>query len=168
MNENHSKIIYMSGPVSLKEFTTPRGTRVLLDMGGDAVLIIPRTRRGTYILTVQKRLGNEIPVYEFPSGGIKKGEGPEEAAARELLEETGAVGTLTFVTKVEPLSGLVKFHVYIFLADIDEISEEKKSLDEHEDVSTIELTREELLRKIKSLEMTDGYLLLGLGALEIF
>lgn len=167
MNNDNIKIVYTSGPISLKEFETPRGKRVLLDMGGDAVLIVPRTKRGTYILTTQRRIGKTDEVYEFPSGGIKAGERPEVAAARELLEEVGATGKLTPVAKVEPLSGMVKFIVYIFLADIADMSKEKISLEDHEEVSTIELTKEELLQKIKSLEVIDGYILFGLGALGI-
>ena len=86
MKTNNSKIIYSSGPVSLIEFESVRGKRVLLDMGGDAVMIVPRTTRNTYVLTAQKRVGSDALVYEFPSGGIKGGESPEEAAKRELLE----------------------------------------------------------------------------------
>lgn len=165
MNTHNSKIVYSSGPVSLIETETLRGKRVLLDMGGDAVLIIPRTKVGTYILTTQHRVGKNDEIYEFPSGGIKANEPPEAAAARELLEETGAKGKLTFLAKVEPLSGLVKFNIYIFLADVDSISESAKELEVHEEVLTVEFTKEELLEKIHSLEVVDGYIMLGLGAL---
>jgi ADP-ribose pyrophosphatase len=136
-------------------------------MGGDAVMIVPRTTRNTYILTAQKRVGSDTPVYEFPSGGIKEGESPEEAAKRELQEETGATGTFEFITKVEPLSGLVKFSLYIFVAQVDGIVESDKAPEEHEDISTVELTKEQLVQKMKSLEKVDGYLALGLGALEL-
>ena len=149
------------------ETETPRGNRVLLDVGGDAVLVIPRTKVGTYILTTQRRLGKDEEIYEFPSGGIKAGESTEAAATRELLEETGAKGQLTFIAKVEPLSGLVKFNVNVFVADIESISKTAKALELHEEVSTVELTKEDLLKKIRSLEVVDGYIILGLGALAL-
>ncbi len=167
MKTNNSKIVYSSGSVSLMEFETVRGKRVLLDMGGDAVMIVPYTAHNTYILTSQKRVGNDVLVYEFPSGGIKEGENPEEAAKRELLEETGATGRLKFITKVEPLSGLVKFNLYIFSAQVNGVSESDKVLEEHEYVSTVELDKKELIKKIKSFEKVDGYLILGLGVLEL-
>jgi len=167
MNITKSRIVYSSGPISLVETETPRGKRVLLDLGSDAVLVVPRTGIDTYILTVQRRLGRDGEIYEFPSGGIKPGESPEAAAARELLEETGARGELTFIAKVEPLSGLVKFNIYIFVADIDSVSESAKALEAYENVSTVELTKKELFEKIHSLRVVDGYIVLGLGALAL-
>ena len=165
MSTDQAAVIYELGALSLTEFETPRGKRILLDMGSDAVLIVPRTKDGKYILTVQNRIGSSEEVYEFPSGGIHPGESPEAAAARELLEETGATGNLKFIAKTEPLSGLVKFNIYIFIADIASVSEDTKNLEEHEEVSTVEFTKEELLQKIGSLETVDGYILLGLGAI---
>ena len=167
MNANNSKTVYSSGSVSLVETETLRGKRVLLDMGNDAVLVVPRTKMDTYILTTQRRLGKDEEIYEFPSGGIKPDESPETAAARELLEETGATGKLTFVAKVEPLSGLVRFNVYVFVADLDSMSESAKALEAHEKVSTVEFTKEELLKKVRSLEVVDGYIVLGLGVLAL-
>lgn len=158
-------IVYKSGALSLEEFETARGKRVILNVGCDAVLVVPRTKDGKFLVTVQRRTGKNEDVYEFPSGGINKGETPVAAAARELLEETGATGDLTYIMKAEPLSGLVKFNVFVFLANITNVSETAKSLEEHEDVTTVEITKEGLLKIIKNLETVDGYLLLGLSAL---
>lgn len=167
MDIKNEKLIYQSEKISVVELSTPRGTRILLDLGVDAVLVVPITSNGDYILTVQNRAGKDEPVYEFPSGGIREGESPQEAAKRELKEEVGAKASLSFIAKVEPLSGLVKFNIYIFSAIIDEISEEDKFLDEHELVSTVQLSEIELLNKIKSMEIVDGYIILGLGALNL-
>ena len=165
--KNKNKLVYQNGPITLSEIETLRGKRILLDMGSDAVLIIPRLKDGRYILTTQTRVGKGGATYEFPSGGIKPNESPEEAATRELLEETGAKGKLTFVAKVEPFSGLVKFNIHIFVADIETMSESNKALEEHEEVATVEFTEHELMEKIRSLKVVDGYVLLGLGALAL-
>lgn len=165
--KNKNKLIYQNGSITFSEIETLRGKRILLDMGSDAVLIIPRLKDGRYVLTTQTRVGKDGATYEFPSGGIKPNESPEEAATRELLEETGAIGKLTFIAKVEPLSGLVKFNVYVFAADIDSMSESAKALEAHEEVVTVELTEHELMEKIRSLKVVDGYVLLGLGALAL-
>lgn len=161
------KIVYQSGPVSLIEFDTLRGKRVTLDMGGDAVLIIPRLKNGDYILTTQVRPGKGVLTYEFPSGGIKSGEAPKDAAIRELLEETGATGDITFIKTVEPLSGIVKFNLHIFLVEVEEMAEDRKDPDDHEKVQTEILTQEELMEKIQELDVVDGYVILGLGALSL-
>lgn len=167
MSPIDTRLVYKSDLISFYEINTPRGKRVSLDMGCDAVLIVPRTKDGKCILTRQRRIGSESEVYEFPSGGIKSGEEPIDAASRELLEETGAKGILTFVTKVEPLSGLVKFNLSIFLADVEEVSDSNKNLEEHENVETLIVSMDELLQMICSMEVVDGYLLLGLGALYL-
>lgn len=165
--KDKNKLVYQNGPITFSEIETLRGKRILLDMGSDAVLIIPRLKDGRYVLTTQTRVGKDGATYEFPSGGIKPNESPEAAAARELLEETGAKGKLTFVAKVEPLSGLVKFNIHIFVADIETISESNKALEEHEEVATVEFAEHELMEKIRSLKVVDGYVLLGLGALAL-
>lgn len=165
--QNLQKTIYQSGPLSFIEIDTNRGKRVTLDMGGDAVLIIPKMRDGRFVLIKQTRDGKSEPTYEFPSGGIKNSELPIDAAKRELLEEVGAVSNLQFIKIVEPLSGLVRFNLHIFMADILEISDKDKNPDEHETLETIYFTKEELFEKIKSLEIVDGYIMLGLGALML-
>ncbi len=58
-------------------------------MTGDWVNIVPITQDSELILLKQYRHGAQIQTREIPAGGIRKGESPEEAARRELTEETG-------------------------------------------------------------------------------
>ncbi|MGX9352777.1 RNA pyrophosphohydrolase [Shimia sp. W99] len=46
---------------------------------------------------VGQRLDSEVPAWQMPQGGIDKGETPEEAALRELEEETGVSRDLVTV-----------------------------------------------------------------------
>lgn len=46
---------------------------------------------------VGQRLDSEVPAWQMPQGGIDKGESPEEAALRELEEETGVSRDLVTV-----------------------------------------------------------------------
>lgn len=55
----------------------------------DWVLILARTKKGTWVMTEQYRHGTGKIALEFPAGIINKGETPEEAAIRELQEECG-------------------------------------------------------------------------------
>jgi 8-oxo-dGTP pyrophosphatase MutT (NUDIX family) len=54
-----------------------------------AVLIVPRTKDGEFILTRQYKHGAGQVVLEFPAGRIDEGEDVLAAAKRELREETG-------------------------------------------------------------------------------
>ena len=46
---------------------------------------------------VGQRLDSEVPAWQMPQGGIDKGETPQEAALRELEEETGVSRDLVTV-----------------------------------------------------------------------
>ena len=52
--------------------------------------------------------------YEIPIGGIKKGEQPKDAAAREVEEETGPLRPLLYT---QPSSGLSDSEHHTFVAD---------------------------------------------------
>jgi 8-oxo-dGTP pyrophosphatase MutT (NUDIX family) len=55
--------------------------------------------------------------WEIPAGGIDAGETPEEAAARETLEETGwRPGPLTPLLTYQPTNGLSDQRFHLFLA----------------------------------------------------
>lgn len=62
----------------------PRGRVVVA-----AVPVRPRPAGGLEFLLVRTRSGER---WTFPKGGCESGEAPDEAAAREALEEAGATG----------------------------------------------------------------------------
>lgn len=57
----------------------------------DYVGVVARTREGRILLVRQHRPVVGHDVTELPSGHVDSGETPEQAARRELLEETGMV-----------------------------------------------------------------------------
>ena len=87
-----------------------------------AVLIIPRLApSGRILLIRQYRPPARREVIEFPAGLIDAGESPEQAAARELREETGYVARrLRPFPAAYTTPGMTSESVFMVLADIDE------------------------------------------------
>jgi ADP-ribose pyrophosphatase len=63
-----------------------------------SVCVLALTDKQEVILAKQFRPGPEEVLLELPGGGLEEGETTTEAAARELLEETGYAGDLQHVT----------------------------------------------------------------------
>ena len=82
--------------------TLPDGQPYYMLDVADYVAIVARTPAGSVLLVRQYRPVVDRETIELPSGHIDAGEAPEDAARRELLEETGMVAQ-----KVELLGVLV-------------------------------------------------------------
>ena len=60
-----------------------------VSLSGDAVIVVPMLKTGEVLLQKTYKHGCGEVIYEFPAGMIDSGESPEQAAKRELMEETG-------------------------------------------------------------------------------
>ena len=67
--------------------------------GGPTIAVLALTPENDVLLARQYRPGPDTILDEMPGGYIDAGETPEQAAARELLEETGFKGNVTLVGK---------------------------------------------------------------------
>lgn len=73
---------------------------------------------GTWLLTSHKERG-----WEFPGGKIEAGETSEQAARREVFEETGGIlSTITPIGEYEVSSGSNRFVKTIFWGSIKELA----------------------------------------------
>lgn len=129
-----------------------RDWAIVVPEDGDDFLMVKQWRHGEKALSV-----------EFPGGVIDAGEEPEQAARRELLEETGCeAGIMTKLATFNPNPALFSNHVHVFLAqDLKQTSAQK--LDEDEYVNFFKMPKSEVLEKMGTSEMPHGLMLSALG-----
>jgi ADP-ribose pyrophosphatase len=110
----------------------------------DAAIIVPITESNEVVLVRQYRPPLEMMELGLPAGLVEEGERPEEAARRELAEETGYTGG-----EWEPLGSLASSPslkdnwAYLFLArGVEETA--APDPDEHELVEVVRVPLEDL------------------------
>lgn len=152
-----------------KHFRLPNGKEANYETvgSGEIICMVPLTKNNEVILAKQFRCGPERVLMELPGGGLDKGETPEQAALRELLEETGYRGEakLVVTTVVDGYSSAIRHHLVITncikdrepIADPDNVPAEAvlMSLDQFR----------EHLRNGNLTDITTGYL--GLDYLKL-
>ena len=105
--------------------------------------------RGREILGVtQYRPAIGQRTWEVPAGLIDAGETPEQAARRELAEETQLTGTLEFLTQLYSSPGFTDEKIHLFLAS--DLSPARADPDEDEDLTTTWRDIDDLWEAIKT------------------
>lgn len=124
---------------------------------GDAVVIVPITEDGNFVMIVESRPNTkETVVLEFPAGMVDEGEDAKVAAIRELLEETGYqpnnVYELEWHYQDQGCSSAI---IRTYVAEGCKKVQEKSESDD-ERLEYIEMTYEDILTYIKNPSMTEG------------
>ena len=126
--------------------------------GNGAVMTIPVTPSGKYLLIRVYRHPVKQYLWEFPAGVMEDGETPLETGRRELIEETGIVPEkLELLGSQVPIAGYVGTIFHSVLAVIPEIEIGDLKLQAEEGIVDAKLlTRAELVAMVTSQDLADG------------
>jgi len=102
--------------ISVRVLKTPRGVREVVEHPGAAAILV-LDGEGRVLLVRQPRTAIGRELWEIPAGKLEPGEPPEEAARRELREETGlSAEALVPLGAIYPTPGYSNEVIHLFLA----------------------------------------------------
>lgn len=149
--------------VSLQQAQLSNGNQVRREvvLNRGAVVIVPLTNRNEVRLVRQYRAGPQTWVIELPAGGLEVGEDPDEAAPRELLEETGdQAATWRKLGGFYTAPAILTEYLHLYLATDLTPGANNPEFDEHIEVLTIPWS--EALAMIRRGEIEDAKTIAGL------
>lgn len=150
-----------------EEKVLPNGHRMIVDqvIFPNAVAVLPVIGKDV-VLIRQYRPVIDKYILEAPAGVIDKGENPEEAARRELKEETGYRATQLIPVGSGYVSpGYSTEKLYLFLAPDPEPGE--SSPEPHEIIRLVKIPLDEALKMIERGEIEDVKTILLLLAAKV-
>jgi ADP-ribose pyrophosphatase len=125
----------------------------------DWVNVIPLTPRKEVVLIRQFRHGIREATLEIPGGIVEESDSPEDAARRELIEETGyKESEMHLLGSVHPNPAFLTNRCYTFVADgVSRVKEQEQ--DEKEDIEVVVRPLEQIPMLIRDGEITHALVL---------
>jgi ADP-ribose pyrophosphatase len=133
---------------------------------GPATGILALTKDKQVMLVKQFRPGPNEILNELPGGYVGENETPEQAAERELLEETGYKGDAKLVTTVYDCAYSTMNRSCVVITDCVKVAEQNLDKNEFAEVILMSLPEfRELLKSGKNTDVEVGYI--GLDYLNL-
>ncbi|HZW82088.1 MAG TPA: NUDIX hydrolase [Candidatus Deferrimicrobium sp.] len=138
-----------NGAETTREVVRHPGAVAVVALKDDSILLVRQYRYPIDQITL-----------EIPAGKLDKGEAPLACAERELREETGYSGKLTFVGKFYSTAGFSDEIMHLFLAT--ELVWNPLAADDDEFLSVVEIPWQEALAMAQQSKFIDAKTILGI------
>src|SRR5450432_4240110 len=160
-----SKIVYRGKIFGIRrdEVIEPSGVRTSREMitHPGSVVVLPVLADGRVILIRQYRHAAREFLWELVAGRIDKGESPRQAAARELIEETGyRAKRFRVYLDFFPSPGFLEERMFILLAS--GLKEGQAAPEDDEKIEARAYGRKQLAQMIQKRAIRDGKTIAGL------
>ena len=149
------KQAYNGKRVQVEEIEYLNGDKIIYRehvKAGEAVVILPITTDNKVIMIQEPRTPIGQVILALPAGMIEPGEHPEDAAIRELEEETGYLASnIELLREYYPSVGYSNEKLKIYLAT--NFKKTHQHLDQGENINVIEVPLEELIEMLDKNEI---------------
>jgi ADP-ribose pyrophosphatase len=147
--------------------------RLKFERGDSVAVLLYKPKTARILLVNQFR----YPTYEKGPGWITEtlagmidmGEDPEDAARREILEETGcSVRELKHISTFYLSPGGSSERIFLYLAEVadgDKVQEGGGLAEESEDIASVELTLEDARKQVRTGEIVDAKTIIAIYSL---
>ncbi len=140
---------------------TQKSTRITVLSGNDSVNVFALTKSGEVLMIKQYRFGIGAYIIELPGGLVDDGEDHQQAAKRELMEETGYVARewhYMGCVASNPVFMDSYIHHYVAL-DAEKVSEPE--LEDAEDIEAHELPLAKVEKMLRNGEFQHPHTVSG-------
>ena len=154
-----SRLAYRGGILNVRVDTVRlpgggEGTREIVEHQ-ECICVVPVDEEGNVILVRQYRKPAEETLLEVPAGHVESGEPPEEAALRELQEETGHTGgDVKLLSSFWTTPGFCTELMHAYL--VTDLVPSSLPQDEDEHVEPVKVPLEKIPDLIRSGEIRDA------------
>ncbi|HEV2760348.1 MAG TPA: NUDIX hydrolase [Acidimicrobiales bacterium] len=140
--------------IARRHYRQPDGAETTFDvtLHGSVVSVLALDEGGKVVLARQFRPGPERVLFDLPSGYVEDDEDVASAAARELAEETGYVGTMREVGRTTPNAYSTEVR-HIFVAT-DCRRRQEPDTEDDEDIEIVLVTVDRLRELLRGDELT--------------